>query len=65
MIMITFKKNHKSMKFFFDFSFLQRITLVAKYIAESLSKHEINVLNSNGQSCDTTASMSSSKVGVH
>ena len=61
--MITFKKNHKSMKFFLDFSFLQRITLVAKYIAESiLSKHDINVLNCNGQSCDTTASMSSSKL---
>ena len=56
-------KKHEVLR---DFGFLQRIT--GKHIAETvlslLAKHNIDIANCRGQSYDTTASMSSSAVGV-
>ena len=50
-----------------DFHFLERITgqAIAKGILDVLETHAIDVKNCRAQAYDTTASMSSSRTGVH
>ena len=62
----NYQHKPKKHEVLLDFGFLQRIT--GKHIAETvlslLAKHNIDIANCRGQSYDTTASMSSSAVGV-